>query len=50
MSGNSTGGRVTRDDEEPVPTGRGLWAGEVTGLRLGDVPEEGDRRTGTEQH
>lgn len=50
MSGNSTGGRVTRDDEEPVPTGRGLWAGEVTGLRLGDVPEEDDRRTGTEQH
>lgn len=40
MSGNSTGDRVTRDDEEPVPTAGGLWHGEVTGLRLGDVPGE----------
>lgn len=39
MSGNSTGGRVTRDDEDPVPTARGPWLGEVTGLRLGDVPK-----------
>lgn len=40
MSGNSTGNRGTRDDEEPVPTAGGLWLGEVTGLRLGDVPRE----------
>lgn len=40
MSGNSTGDRVTREDEEPVPTAGGLWLGEVTGLRLGDVPKE----------
>lgn len=40
MSGNSTGDRVTRDDEEPVPIAGGLWLGEVTGLRLGDVPKE----------
>lgn len=30
---------MTRDDEEPEPTARGPWLGEVTGLRLGDVPE-----------
>lgn len=40
VSGNSTGGRM-RDDVEPVATG--LWAGEATGLRLGDVPEEQHR-------
>lgn len=34
VSGNSTGGRV------PMPTATGLWAGEATGLRLGEVPEE----------
>lgn len=38
VSGNSTGGRVTRDDVEATPSGRGLWRGEVTGLRLGDAP------------
>lgn len=38
VSGNSTGGRVTRDDVEAAPNGRGLCMGEVTGLRLGDVP------------
>lgn len=43
VSGNSTGGRVTRDDMEPTPRGRGLWVGEVTGLRLGEVPAEGQR-------
>lgn len=39
VSGNSTGGRV-RDDVGPMPTATGLWAGDATGLRLGDVPEE----------
>lgn len=39
VSGNSTGGRV-RDDVEPMPMATGLWAGEATGLRLGEVPEE----------
>lgn len=39
VSGNSTGDRVTREDEEPLPTAGGLWLGEVTGLRLGDVPK-----------
>lgn len=41
VSGNSTGGRV-RDDEEPtpMPMATGLWAGEATGLKLGEVPEE----------
>lgn len=38
VSGNSTGGRVTRDDEEPAVTARELWVGEVNGLRLGEVP------------
>lgn len=40
MSGNSTGDRVTRDNEEPA---RVPWLGEVTGLRLGEAPggEEG---------
>lgn len=38
VSGNSTGGRVTSDDVEAAPSGRGLWMGEVTGLRLGDAP------------
>lgn len=38
MSGNSTGDRVTRDDDEADPMVGGLWLGEVTGLRLGDVP------------
>lgn len=28
---------------EPTPRGRGLWVGEVTGLRLGEVPAEGQR-------
>lgn len=37
---------MTRDDEEPVPTARGLWDGEVTGLRLGDVPREDGGSTG----
>lgn len=37
VSGNSTGDRVTRDDEEPEPARR-LWLGEVPGLRLGDAP------------
>lgn len=40
MSGNSTGDRVTSDDDEPVPSAGGLWLGEVTGLRLGDAPRE----------
>lgn len=43
MSGNSTGGRVTREDG-------GLWVGEATGLRLGDVPKEDEGSTGTERH
>lgn len=43
MSGNSTGDRVTRDDGEPEPTERGLWPGEVTGLRLGDAPGQEKR-------
>lgn len=38
VSGNSTGNRGVRDDEEPVFSVGGLWLGEVTGLRLGDVP------------
>lgn len=38
VSGNSTGGRMR---DEPAATG--LWAGEATGLRLGDVPEEQHR-------
>lgn len=38
VSGNSTGDRVTRDDDEPAPIAGGLWLGEVTGLRQGDVP------------
>lgn len=33
---------MTRDDGEPAPTARVPWLGEVTGLRLGDVPEEGE--------
>lgn len=37
---------MTRDDEEPVPTARGLWDGEVTGLRLGDAPKEDGGSTG----
>lgn len=41
VSGNSTGGRM-RDDVEPMPMATGLWAGEATGLRLGEVPEEKD--------
>lgn len=49
MSGNSTGGRVTSDVEEPAPTARGPWLGEVTGLRLGDVPEEDEGSTGKEK-
>lgn len=48
VSGNSTGDRVTRDDEEPTPTAGGLWLGEVTGLRLGDAPE-GDGGSGDTQ-
>lgn len=43
MSGNSTGDRVTRDDEEPTP--RRPWLGEVTGLRLGEAPGEGKERS-----
>lgn len=31
---------MTRDDEEPGPMAGGLWLGEVTGLRQGDVPGE----------
>lgn len=34
---------MTRDDVEPTPRGRGLWVGEVTGLRLGEVPAGGQR-------
>lgn len=45
MSGNSTGNRVTKDDEELVPAAGGLWLGEVTGLRLGDVPGEDEGST-----
>lgn len=42
MSGNSTGGRMMRDDDDdPALTAIGPWIGEVTGLRLGDVPGEG---------
>lgn len=41
VSGNSTGGRVTSDDVEAAPSGRGLWMGEVTGLRLGEAPARG---------
>ncbi len=37
---------MTRDDEELVVTARGPWLGEVTGLRLGDVPGEDQRKTG----
>lgn len=40
VSGNSTGGRVTREDEEPVLAVGEQWVGEVTGLKLGDVPKE----------
>ena len=40
---------MTRDDEEPVPTARGPWLGEVTGLRLGDVPEDDQGSTGKER-
>lgn len=28
------------DDGEAAPTARGPWLGEVTGLRLGDVPKD----------
>lgn len=49
MSGNSTGDRVTRDDEEPAPTVRGPWLGEVSGLRLGDAPGEDKGSTGKER-
>lgn len=49
MSGNSTGDRVTRDDEEPVPIAGGLWLGEVTGLRLGDAPKEDRGSKGKEK-
>lgn len=35
---------MTRDDEGPTPTARGPWLGEVTGLRLGDVPKEDEGR------
>ena len=46
MSGNSTGDRVTRDDDEPVLSAGELWLGEVTGLRLGDVPREDEGSSG----
>lgn len=49
MSGNSTGDRVKWDDEAPVSTAGGLWLGEVTGLRLGDVPGEEEGSTGKEK-
>lgn len=47
MSGNSTGDRLTWDDEPPVPSAGGLWLGEGTGLRLGDVPKEDRRKNKT---
>lgn len=40
---------MTRDDEGPAPTARGPWLGEVTGLRLGDVPKEDEGSTGKEK-
>ncbi|TNN86638.1 hypothetical protein EYF80_003106 [Liparis tanakae] len=49
VSGNSTGDRVTRDDEEPEPAARRPWLGELSGLRLGDVPGEFEGRTGQER-
>lgn len=41
VSGNSTGGRVRA--VEPTAVATALWAGEATGLRLGEVPA-GQRR------
>jgi len=49
VSGNSTGDRVTRDDEEPEPAARRLWLGELSGLRLGDAPGEFEGRMGHER-
>lgn len=49
MSGNSTGDRVTRDDDELAPIAGGLWLGEATGLRLGDVPGEDEGSKGKEK-
>lgn len=49
MSGNSTGDRVTREGDEPAPIAGGLWLGEVTGLKLGDVPGEDQGSTGEEK-
>lgn len=40
VSGNSTGSRAARDDEEPELRAWGPWLGEVTGLRLGEAPSE----------
>lgn len=45
VSGNSTGSRVERDDEEPELRAGGLWLGEATGLRLGDAPSEDKEST-----
>lgn len=49
MSGNSTGDRVTREDDEPAPNAGGLWLGEVTGLRLGDAPGGDEGTTGKDK-
>lgn len=44
VSGNSTGSRVAKDEEEPELRAGGLWLGEVTGLRLGDAPGEDEEQ------
>lgn len=49
VSGNSTGNRGVRDDEEPVFSVGGLWLGEVTGLRLGDVPRKEHKNMGIDK-